>query len=43
MHLDYSNRIIDPEYFDDEDHLNKEGMEKLSDIIFKETNIKITN
>ena len=42
-HLDYSNRITSPEYFHDEDHLNKRGVEKLSDIIFKETNIKITN
>lgn len=41
LNLDYSTRIKNPNYFDDEDHLNKQGIELLSQIIFDETNIKI--
>lgn len=43
LNLDYSTRIKNPIYFDDEDHLNEKGIEKLSKIIFEDTNIKTTN
>tara|TARA_R100001369_G_scaffold92624_1_gene138801 strand:+ start:861 stop:1760 length:900 start_codon:yes stop_codon:yes gene_type:complete len=43
LNLDYSTRIKNPKYFDDEDHLNEKGIDKLSKIIFEDTNIKITN
>lgn len=43
LHLDYSTKIKNPIFFDDEDHLNKKGLEKLAKIIFEDTNIKITN
>lgn len=43
LHLDYSTKIKKPIYFDDEDHLNKKGLEKFVKIIFEDTNIKITN
>ncbi|MDO5980483.1 hypothetical protein [Flavivirga spongiicola] len=42
-HFDYSTRITVPEYFHDEDHLNLKGVEKLSEIIFENTNVKLTN
>lgn len=43
LNLDYSTKIKDPIYFDDQDHLNKKGVEKFAKIIFDDTNIKITN
>lgn len=42
-HLDYLTEFANPEYFNDADHLNKEGLKKLSEIIFRDTNIKLTN
>ncbi|PWH82393.1 hypothetical protein DIS18_09065 [Algibacter marinivivus] len=42
-HLDYSNRMKDPKYFHDEDHLNKKGVKKLSEIIYSDSGIKLTN
>lgn len=41
--LDYSTLYSNPEYFDDEDHLNETGIEKFSKIIYRDTNIKITD
>lgn len=41
-HLDYSTLITNPKYFADEDHLNKQGIAKLAEIIYKDTKIKIT-
>ncbi|MBO3116908.1 hypothetical protein J4050_09125 [Winogradskyella sp. DF17] len=41
-YLDYSTRISNPKYFADEDHLNKQGVAQLAQIIYKDTKIKIT-
>jgi hypothetical protein len=41
--LDYSQEIQNPIYFNDADHLNNNGIEKLSKLIFKDTGIKIAN
>jgi len=32
-----------PDYFHDEDHLNKQGIKKFAQTIYRDTNIKITN
>lgn len=42
-HFDYSTRIKDPIYFDDEDHLNAKGVKVLSKILESDTGIKIYN
>lgn len=39
--LDYSMEIKLPEYFYDGDHLNSDGVEKLSNLIFNDTSIKL--
>tara|TARA_R110002096_G_scaffold98575_3_gene219182 strand:- start:2674 stop:3450 length:777 start_codon:yes stop_codon:yes gene_type:complete len=39
--LDYSLKINDNSYFENEDHLNKKGMEKLSKLIYIDTGIKL--
>ena len=39
--LDYSLSIKDPSYYINEDHLNKKGMKKLSELIFNDTGINL--
>ena len=39
--LDYSLILSKTSYFENEDHLNKTGMEKLSTLIFRDTGIKL--
>ncbi|MEW4924500.1 hypothetical protein [Algibacter sp. 2305UL17-15] len=39
--LDYSLKINNDSYFENEDHLNKTGMEKLSQLIYNDTGIKL--
>jgi hypothetical protein len=41
--IDYSQEIQNPIYFNDADHLNSNGIEKLSKLIFKDTGIRIAN
>lgn len=39
--LDYSFAIQDPTLFADEDHLNKKGMKKLAELIYRDTGIDL--
>lgn len=39
--LDYTQALTNPLYFSDEDHLNSEGIKKLSQIILKDTEINL--
>ena len=39
--LDYSLKLNNSSYFENEDHLNKTGMEKLSKLIYNDTGVKL--